>query len=50
MKNFKLTSNYAALEVTQNSEYNEKADISSLGVILSEIFNIDMNGSINIYY
>jgi serine/threonine protein kinase len=40
---YKGTTRYAAPEVMRTRNYDMKADIYSLGVILQEIFNIDIN-------
>jgi translation initiation factor 2-alpha kinase 4 len=37
------TSTYMAPEVWISKHYNQKADIYSLGVIMREMFNIDVN-------
>jgi serine/threonine protein kinase len=39
----KGTPHYMALEVSNGRKYDTKADIYSLGVILRELFSIDMN-------
>jgi serine/threonine protein kinase len=43
------TRNYRAPEVTRTRKYDMKADIYSLGVIVQEIFNIDVNKYFNIF-
>jgi serine/threonine protein kinase len=40
---YKGTIRYAAPEVMNSTKYDTKADIHSLGVILQELFNIDIN-------
>jgi len=40
---YKGTSDYRAPEVTKSRKYDMKADIYSLGVIIEELFNIDIN-------
>jgi serine/threonine protein kinase len=40
---YKGTQKYVAPEVMRTTKYDTKADIHSLGVILQELFNIDLN-------
>jgi serine/threonine protein kinase len=40
---YKETVRYAAPEVLSSKKHDTKADIYSLGVILQELFNIDIN-------